>query len=251
MDAPAQTDRTLDEAEVAQFGRLAAEWWDVSGKFAPLHALGPARLAFVRQVVTRRFDRADRGFRPFQGLTMLDVGCGGGLISEPLARLGGIVTGLDPSPENVAAARAHAEGQGLDIRYRAERIEDLVSAGETFDCVVCLEVLEHVPDPREFVSLLGRVTKPGGVVVLSTINRTAAAYALAVVGAERVLRWLPAGTHQWDRFITPEELAGFCRDAGLEPAPAQGLVYDVVRGGWRLAPDTAINYLTSATRSVE
>jgi 2-polyprenyl-6-hydroxyphenyl methylase/3-demethylubiquinone-9 3-methyltransferase len=180
---------------------------------------------------------------------MLDVGCGGGLISEPLARLGGAVTGIDPASENIEVARAHAEGQGLEISYRAERLEDLVAAGAAFDVVVCLEVLEHVPAPQDFVGLLARVLKPGGLLVLSTINRTAAAYALAVVGAERVLGWLPAGTHQWDRFITPDELAGYCRAAALAPSPGRGLVYDVMQGEWRLGDDPAINYLISATRS--
>ncbi len=246
---PGATDRTLDSAEVDRFGKLAAKWWDPAGAFRPLHALGPARLAFVRREVVRHFSRPDRGLRPFSGLTMLDVGCGGGLITEPLARLGGRATGLDPAPDNIAAARAHAAAQGLAVDYRAGRIEELAATGEHFDVVVCLEVLEHVPDPAAFVRLLAAVTRPGGLVVLSTINRTRAAYALAIVGAEQVLLWLPPGTHQWDRFITPDELARFSADAGLVPGPAQGLVYDALTGEWRLGSNTGINYLLAAARA--
>lgn len=239
---------TFDPAEVARFSRIAAEWWDPNGKFRPLHQLGPVRMAFLRREAVRHFSLDDRALRPLSGLTAIDVGCGGGLVSEPLSRLGATVTAIDPSPETIAAARHHAAGQGLAIDYRAERIEEVAAAGRTFDLVVSLEVLEHVPDPAAFVKLLASVTRPGGLVVVSTLNRTLKAWLLAIVGAEYVLRWLPAGTHQWDRFITPDELTRFATTAGLAPGRAAGLLYNPLTGSWTLGPDTDVNYLMAATR---
>ena len=199
---------TLDPAEIDRFARLASEWWDANGKFrdaasdragAADVSAGPARQAFRRRP-------GGRLAAPGQ-LSILDVGCGGGLVCEPLARLGATVTGLDPAPENIEAARRHAAGQGLAIDYRAGRIEDLVAEGRSFDAVACLEVVEHVPDVGAFLKTCAALVRPGGLMLLSTINRTTKAYLLAIVGAEYVLRWLPVGTHQWERFVTPEELA--------------------------------------------
>ena len=248
-DAPAPPrDATLDASEVRRFGDLAAEWWDPKGKFRPLHKLGPARLAFIRQEIVRHFARAHGGLRLFDGLSVLDIGCGGGLVSEPVARLGATVTGIDPAPENIAAARAHAASQVLAIDYRACRVEDLVAEGRTFDCVLCLEVVEHVPDVAAFLSECAKLVRPGGLMILSTINRTVKAYALAIVGAEYILRWLPVGTHQWERFVTPDELARHAAAAGLAISHREGLVYNPLTDAWSLSADLDVNYMASAGR---
>jgi 2-polyprenyl-6-hydroxyphenyl methylase / 3-demethylubiquinone-9 3-methyltransferase len=233
----------LDPAEVERFRRIASEWWDQNGKFRPLHQLGPARLQFVRDELVRHFALATGGLRPLTGLRILDVGCGGGLVSEPLGRMGATVTGIDPGRENVEAARAHAEPQGLAIDYRVTTIEDLAARGETFDAIVCLEVVEHVPDVGAFLKTCARCVRPGGAMILSTINRNLKSYALAIVGAEYILGWLPRGTHQWDRFVTPEELARYTAQAGLSGANFQGLVYNPLRDEWTLSSDTDVNYL--------
>jgi 2-polyprenyl-6-hydroxyphenyl methylase/3-demethylubiquinone-9 3-methyltransferase len=239
---------TLDPGEVARFGRIAAEWWDADGKFRMLHRIGPARLAFLRDRTVRHFGLTATGVRVLSGLSVLDIGCGGGLVAEPLARLGARVTGLDPSHETVGAARAHATAQGLEIDYRVGRVEDLAASGAEFDAVTCLEVVEHVPDVAAFLAVVARVVRPGGLLLLSTLNRTVKSYALAIVGAEYVLRWLPAGTHQWDRFVTPAELARHTGNAGLVWAGAEGLVYNPLRDEWRLSPDTDVNYLATASK---
>jgi 2-polyprenyl-6-hydroxyphenyl methylase/3-demethylubiquinone-9 3-methyltransferase len=239
---------TLDPAERDRFARLAAEWWDAKGEFRALHRIGPARLAFLRDELVRHFGRAAAGLRPLQELTVLDVGCGGGLIAEPLTRLGAQVTGLDPAAETIEAARRHAAGQGLAIDYRAGRIEDLAAEGATFDAVVCLEVVEHVPDPAAFLKTAAALVRPGGLMLLSTINRTMKAYLLAIIGAEYVLRWLPVGTHQWDRFVTPEELARYLEAAGLRRPVCQGLVYNPLSDAWSVGADTDVNYLASAAK---
>ncbi len=239
---------TFDAAEVARFGAIAAEWWDPHGKFRPLHQLAPARLAFVRDRLREHFQRPTDGIKPLKGLTILDLGCGGGLISEPLARMGGRVTGLDPSPETIAAARAHAASQHLAIDYRAGRAEELAANGTTFDAVVCLEVIEHVPEPGAFVRLAASLVQPGGLLVLSTLNRTAKSYALAIVAAEYILRWLPPGTHQWERFIKPDELQDHIVAAGLQPGRFEGLAFDPLRDSWRLTDDLDVNYLAAAAK---
>jgi 2-polyprenyl-6-hydroxyphenyl methylase/3-demethylubiquinone-9 3-methyltransferase len=239
---------TLDADEVRRFAVLAAEWWDPNGKFRPLHKLGPARLAFIRQEIVRHFARPSGGLRPFDGLSILDIGCGGGLVSEPVARLGATVTGLDPAPENIEAAHRHVAGQDLAIDYRASLVEDLVAEGRTFDCVLCLEVVEHVPDVPAFLATSAKLVRPGGLMILSTINRTLKAYALAIVGAEYILRWLPVGTHQWERFVTPDELARHAEAAGLAVSAREGLVYNPLADAWSLSPDLDVNYMASAAR---
>lgn len=249
---------TLDPAEVARFGRMAAEWWDPHGKFRPLHQIGPARLAFLRDELVRHFrpaggdrsgDRPPSRLRPLEGLGILDIGCGGGLIAEPLARMGAVVTGIDPAEDTIRAARAHGEPQGLKIDYRAARAEDLVAEGATFDAVSCLEVLEHVPDPAAFLATAARLVRPGGQMLVSTINRTMKSYALAIVAAEYVLGWLPRGTHQWERFITPDELGRHLMAAGLGDTRLEGVVYDPLRDLWSRSPaDTDVNYMASAAK---
>jgi 2-polyprenyl-6-hydroxyphenyl methylase/3-demethylubiquinone-9 3-methyltransferase len=242
--------RTIDPAEVERFARMAREWWDPNGKFRPLHKLGPARLQFIRDRIAAHWRRDTANLRPLAGLTVLDIGCGGGLVSEPMTRLGATVTGIDPAAESIAAASAHARESGLDIDYRAVTVETLLGEGHQFDAVLCLEVVEHVPDPAAFLKLCAGLIKPGGLLVASTINRTMKAYALAILGAEYVLRWLPVGTHQWERFVTPDELARYCAAAGLGPAFAEGLFYNPLADRWSLSTDTDVNYMAAAAKPV-
>lgn len=250
MISTATDARTIDTAEVDRFNALAAEWWDSHGKFRPLHRLGPARIEFIRDTIRAELrDRASPNkLRVLDGLRILDIGCGGGLVSEPLTRLGASVTGIDPAADTIAAARAHASAQGLDIDYRAVRAEALVEAGEQFDVVLCLEVVEHVPDVRAFLALANALVRPGGLMILSTINRTFKSYALAIVGAEYILRWLPVGTHQWDRFVTPDELEHHLRAIGLDPLAARGMVFNPLQDTWSLSRDTDVNYLLAGRR---
>jgi 2-polyprenyl-6-hydroxyphenyl methylase/3-demethylubiquinone-9 3-methyltransferase len=242
------TTPTLDRREVDRFGQLASEWWDANGKFRALHRIGPTRLTFLRDEMVRHFSLSAPGLRPLSGLRALDVGCGGGLICEPLARLGARVTGLDPSPETIEAARRHAAGQGLDIDYRAGRVEELQAEAEAFDAVVCMEVVEHVPDPATFIAACAALLRPGGLMLLSTLNRTLKAYLLAIIGAEYILRWLPVGTHQWDRFVTPEELDRHLRAAGLAAPVVKGLAYNPLADRWSIGADTDVNYLAAASK---
>ncbi|RIA55481.1 bifunctional 2-polyprenyl-6-hydroxyphenol methylase/3-demethylubiquinol 3-O-methyltransferase UbiG [Dichotomicrobium thermohalophilum] len=243
-----QSDSTLDEREVERFRALAAKWWDPEGEFAPLHAIGPERLRFLREQLVLHFARDRNAPEPLEGLRIADIGCGGGLVSEPLARLGASITGIDPAEENVAAARAHAADSGLEIDYRAARVEDLAAEGAQFDAVIALEVVEHVPDVPAFINVCTSILRPGGLMLLSTINRTARAFALAIVGAEYVLRWLPRGTHQWDRFVTPDELAEALRASGLRVVETRGLTFNPLTREWRLSDDTGVNYFMSAAR---
>lgn len=241
-DHVATLSSSVDPAEVARFARIAGEWWDPAGKFAPLHRLGPARMTFLRDRLATHFGRELPAMRPLEGLSILDIGCGGGLVAEPLARLGARVTGIDPAGDNIAAAQSHAGTSGLDINYRVATAEVLAAEGAVFDAVLCLEVVEHVTDPAAFIALASGLVRPGGVLIASTINRTMKAWLLAIVGAEYILRWLPAGTHRWDRFVTPDELARFMAGASIERISFEGLVYDPLADRWSLSPDTDVNY---------
>lgn len=243
------SDATLDSEEVKRFSRIAAEWWDPLGKFRTLHQIGPPRLSFIRNAAISHFNRDATGMRPLAGLTVLDIGCGGGLVSEPLCRMGAKVTGIDPSERNIAIAKRHAEPQGLDIDFQAVRVEGLVAAGQTFDIVACLEVVEHVPDAGKFITECAALVRPGGLAIFSTLNRTFKSWALAIVGAEYVLGWLPRGTHQWDRFVTPEEMTQHAIAAGLTAPRFEGITYSSVKDVWSLAPDTDVNYLASMSKT--
>ena len=237
----------VDNADVARYDALGDGWWDPRGAMAPLHRINPTRLRYLRDLAVRHFGGGGAA-APLEGLRILDIGSGGGLLCEPLARLGGRVTGIDPAPNNVAAAARHAELGGLAIDYRAATAEALAAEGASFDVVVAMEVVEHVPEPDAFVATACSLVRPGGLLALSTLNRTAKSFALAILGAEYVLRWLPRGTHDWNRFRTPDELAAPVRAAGLKVLDRTGMVFDPWRGTWDLSRDTAVNYLLSARR---
>ncbi|MFG1263477.1 bifunctional 2-polyprenyl-6-hydroxyphenol methylase/3-demethylubiquinol 3-O-methyltransferase UbiG [Xanthobacter aminoxidans] len=243
-----QMNATVDPEEVSRFEALGAQWWDVKGKMAPLHAMNPARLAFLRDTLVRHFSRDARALRPLKGLSLVDIGCGGGLLSEPLSRMGADVTGIDPAPGNVDIARAHAAQSGLTVTYAAETAEALAERGARFDVVVALEVAEHVADVGLFVRTAGRLVADGGVLVLSTLNRTPKSFALAIVGAEYVLRWLAPGTHRWEKFVTPEELEATLASAGFAAREKVGLAYEPFSGDFRLTEDLSVNYFMVAER---
>jgi 2-polyprenyl-6-hydroxyphenyl methylase/3-demethylubiquinone-9 3-methyltransferase len=241
-------DRSVIAEEVARFDALGDEWWDPEGPMAPLHRLGPARIEWLRDTIAGHFRRSSAGALPLAGLRLLDIGCGGGLLSEPLSRLGAAVVGLDPAPASIAVARAHAEATGATPSYRVGTVEDLAREGETFDAALAMEVVEHVADVRAFVAAAASLVKPGGLIALSTLNRTLKSFALAIVGAEYVLRWLAPGTHRWEQFVTPDELASALRAAGLRETQRRGLSYDPLRGEWRLSRDLGVNYFMAARK---
>jgi 2-polyprenyl-6-hydroxyphenyl methylase/3-demethylubiquinone-9 3-methyltransferase len=240
---------TVDEAELARFAALADQWWDPRGKMAPLHKFNPVRLGYIRDTACQRFGRDPRRLDCLKGLRMLDIGCGGGILSEPLARLGADMVGADPAEANIEAARLHAADGGLAIDYRATTAEALSEAGERFDVVLAMEVVEHVVDVNLFVELTGAMVKPGGLMVAATLNRTLKSFALAIVGAEYVLRWLPRGTHQWDKFVTPNELEIALERAGLRLVDETGVVYNPLADRWRLGADMDVNYMVTAERT--
>jgi 2-polyprenyl-6-hydroxyphenyl methylase/3-demethylubiquinone-9 3-methyltransferase len=239
---------TIDPAEVARFEGIAQTWWDPNGPMKVLHRFNPVRLAYIRDEACRRFGRDPRSARSLEGLSILDVGCGGGVLSEPLARLGATVTGLDPAPTNVSVARLHAEQAGVPVDYRNETVEAVAARGEAFDMVLAMEVVEHVADVQAFVKACAGAVKPGGCLAMATINRTLRSFALAIVGAEYVLGWLPRGTHEWDRFVTPDELTSAIGGAGFAVSDLKGVVYNPLRDSWSLSGDTAVNYMLLASR---
>jgi 2-polyprenyl-6-hydroxyphenyl methylase/3-demethylubiquinone-9 3-methyltransferase len=239
---------TIDPAEIEKFSRLAAEWWDPRGKFRPLHKFNPVRLAYIRDAVTSHFGRDARARTPLEGLTLLDVGCGGGLVSEPMARLGARVVGIDAAARNIEIARLHASQQSLDIDYRATSVEALAETGERFDIVLNLEAVEHAADPALFIRKSADLLQPNGLAVVATINRTLKAFALAKVGAEYVLGWLPQGTHDPRKFVKPEELEGMLGEGGLSITGRAGVVYDPLADRWRLSEDLGVNYMLTAVK---
>ena len=246
--APQTSASSIDPDEVARFSALAERWWDATGPFAPLHRFNPVRLGFIRDRAAARFGRDPKAPRPFEGLSLLDIGCGGGLLSEPMTRLGFKVTGVDAAERNIGAARAHAEAQGLDIDYRASTAEALKADGVgPFDVVLNMEVIEHVADPRAFLIDTASLVAPGGMMIVATLNRTLKSLALAKIGAEYLLRWIPAGTHDWNKFLKPEELRGFMSGQPYEIAGPYGVEYRPLEGRWAETPDASVNYMMVAT----
>ena len=247
---PRALDRSVDATEIAKFAAMAEEWWDPDGKFRPLHRFNPIRIEFIRDRVAARFGKDVRSRRPLAGLKILDVGCGGGLLCEPMARLGADVTGIDATERNVEIAKSHAATMELDIDYRFCTASDLAADGAVYDVVLNMEVIEHVADRAAFIEDCGRLVRPGGMMILATLNRTAKSYLLAIVGAEYVLRWLPRGTHDWRRFVRPSELAAWIRAAGLTVSEMTGVSFNPLKDAWRLAPrDLDVNYMIVADRA--
>lgn len=239
---------TVDEAEVERFSRQAADWWNPRGSMAPLHKFNPVRVAYIRDRAAARFGRDVKRLDSLAGLRILDIGCGGGILSEPLARLGGSVVGADPAAANIQVAQDHAVQSELAIDYRVTTAEALAEAGERFDIVLAMEVVEHVADVGLFVKKCGEMVKPGGLMIAATINRTLKSFSLAIVGAEYILRWLPRGTHQWNKFVTPDELEDAMAAAGLNVMDECGVIYNLFADRWRLADDMDVNYMLTAER---
>ena len=243
------TTDTVDPAEVAKFEAMAAEWWDVNGKFKPLHMMNPCRLDYINGQIAGVFGRELGTVRPYKGLHILDIGCGGGLLSEPMARLGADVVGAVAGDGNIPVAEVHAKQSGLDIDYRHTTAEAMAEAGEQFDVVLNLEVIEHVADPLGYLTACQTLLKPGGLMICSTINRNAKSYAVAIIGAEHVMRWLPKGTHEWNKFVTPDELAELTKNAGLDPVERAGFTFNPVKWDWSISEsDLSVNYVIASRK---
>ena len=240
---------TIDADEVARFERMAKTWWDERGPMAPLHKFNPVRLAYIRDQAAAHFNRDPKQAGCLRGLRILDIGCGGGILSEPLARLGASMVGADPATANIEVARSHAVQEGLSIDYRDATAESLADAGERFDIVLAMEVVEHVTDVDLFVRRCGEMVMPGGMMVAATLNRTMKSFALAIVGAEYILRWLPRGTHRWDKFVTPDELEMAMSHADLRVVDERGVIYNLLSDAWQLSDDMDVNYMLTAAKS--
>ena len=239
---------TIDQGEVDRFSAMAAEWWDPTGKFKPLHKFNPVRLAYIRDRISENFRREPKGHQPLSGLRVLDIGCGGGLLSEPVARMGATVVGADPSEKNIGIASTHAAETGTSVDYRAVTAEQLAEAGETFDVVLNMEVVEHVADVDFFISTCAKMVRPGGLMFVATINRTLKARALAIFAAENVLRWLPRGTHQYEKLVRPEELERPLSASGMEIIHRTGVFFNPLQDRWNLSSDMEVNYMLLAKR---
>ncbi len=242
-NAGGRTELNIDPDEVAKFSALADEWWNSEGSYKPLHRINPARLGYIRDRLVRHFDRDVSGRRPLDRLTMLDIGCGGGLVCEPLSRLGGQMTGIDASERNIGTARSHAARMGLAIEYQHMTAEFLVEREAKFDVVMSLEVIEHVPDINRFLKTCADLVNPGGALILSTLNRTPKSFLFGIVGAEYVLGWVPRGTHQWKRFVRPSEISAGLRCSNLRITDISGLSYDLKSSEWGIGKDISVNYM--------
>jgi 2-polyprenyl-6-hydroxyphenyl methylase/3-demethylubiquinone-9 3-methyltransferase len=241
--------KTVDAAEIEKFSQMSARWWDTEGPFRPLHRLNPARLSYLRDRAAAHFKRDPRAIAPFAGLTALDIGCGGGLVAEPLARMGAAVTAIDADATAIGAAIAHAEARDVDVAYRVGDAEGLVAAGAKFDLVLALEIIEHVANHALFLEMLGRLVAPGGLLILSTLNRTLKSRVLGIGVAEHILRWVEPGTHDWRKFVKPSELARGLRAIGFEMTDLTGLIFDPLKNEFRLsADDVGVNYFAAAVR---
>ncbi len=241
---------TIDPKEVAKFEAMATEWWDTDGKFKPLHMLNPTRLDYIVEQIAAEFARNLSIKNPFKDLRILDIGCGGGLLSEPMARLGATVVGADAAERNIPVAQIHAEQSGLEIDYRHTSAEAIVQTGETFDVILNMEVVEHVADPLGFLTACKNLLKPNGLMLCSTINRNPKSYLMAIIGAEHIMRWLPKGTHEWDKFITPDELFELIKSAGLNPVDRKGFVFNPFKWSWSISDkDLSVNYVTASIKS--
>jgi len=249
MDSERAAAGSVDQDEVNRFSRHAAQWWDARGPMAALHKFNPVRLAYIRDRAAEHFGRDPARLDSLAGLRVLDIGCGGGILSEPLARLGARVVGADPSAGNIAVAKHHAERSGLTIDYRAVAAEALAQSGDVFDIVLAMEVVEHVADLGLFIDLAAAMVKPGGLLFVATLNRTAKSFALAIVGAEYILRWLPRGTHRWEKFVTPNELDIAIEQSGLRVVNETGVVYNLFNDRWQLSADTDVNYMVAAEKA--
>jgi len=244
-----QTTVTVDPAEVAKFEEMSAEWWDPKGKFKPLHEMNPIRLEYIVQQICAEFGRDTNSLRPFEGLRLLDIGCGGGLLSEPMTRLGATVVGADAAAGNIPVAQLHAEQSGLDIDYRNVTAEALAEASEQFDVILNMEVVEHVASPLAYLTACRQLLKPGGLMLCSTLNRNPKSYMAAIVGAEVIMRWLPRGTHDWHKFITPDELFDLITNAGLRPVDRKGFVFNPLSWSWSISDqDLSVNYVTASIK---
>ncbi len=244
-----QTANTVDPDEIAKFEAMASEWWDPNGKFKPLHQMNPVRLGYIVEQINAEFGLDHTSLKPFEGLRILDIGCGGGLLSEPMARLGATVIGADAAERNIPVAKIHAEQSGLDIDYRFTTAEALAEAGEQFDVILNMEVVEHVADPLAYLTACKTLLKYGGLMLCSTINRNPKSYMMAIFGAEVVMRWLPRGTHEWDKFITPDELFELITNAGLTPVDRKGFVFNPIQWSWSVSDrDLSVNYVTASTK---
>ena len=245
----AQVNQTVDDAEIAKFEAMATEWWDPNGKFKPLHMLNPTRLDYITRQIAAEYGRDLSTPLPFAGLRILDIGCGGGLLAEPMARLGADVVGADAAPRNIPVAQIHAQKSGLTIDYRHTTAEALAAAGEQFDVVLNMEVVEHVADPLAYLTACQQLLKPGGLMICSTINRNPKSFLMAIIGAEYVMRWLPKGTHEWAKFITPDELYDLIRKAGLDPVDRKGFVFNKLTWSWSISGrDLSVNYVTASLK---
>ena len=242
---------TIDAGEIERFSALATEWWNPNGKFRPLHKFNPVRLAYIRDQVATRFGRDPRAAKPFEGLRFLDIGCGGGLLCEPMARLGAEIVGADASETNIEIARLHAAESGVKVDYRATTAEALADAGERFDVVLNMEVVEHVADVDYFVGRCAEMVKPDGIMFIATINRTLKALGLAIVGAEYVLRWLPRGTHQYGKLVRPDELEAALSNAGMHVADRTGVTYNPLSDRWQRSRDMDVNYMVLAEKTAQ